>query len=97
MHAAARGFLDARKLVGERAINAGDAYFELTKEEKVARADALGVDVFIDDLPEILKMPGFPAGMRAILFDPEGHFPDGAGFERHANWASITSALLGKP
>lgn len=97
MHAAARGFLSAQSLVGEGAIGAGDAYFEVTKDEKVARAKALGVDVFIDDLPEILAMPGFPDGVRAILFDPEGHFPDGKGFERHASWASISSALLGAP
>ncbi len=37
----------------------------------MARAAALKVDVFIDDLPEILEHPGFPAGARAILFDPE--------------------------
>ena len=37
----------------------------------MARAGALKVDVFIDDLPEILEHPGFPAGARGILFDPE--------------------------
>src|SRR6266404_4116929 len=42
--------------------------------DKVARAAALRCEVFVDDLPEILAMPGFPNGMRRILFDPENQF-----------------------
>ncbi len=42
-------------------------FFELTKDEKAARAKQLGLDVFIDDLPEILALPDL-AGMRRILF-----------------------------
>ncbi|MNL71190.1 hypothetical protein D3C87_1963060 [compost metagenome] len=67
----------------------------MTKDSKVARAAALGVDVFIDDLPEILAMPGFPAGMRAVLFDPEAHHATQDAFERHESWTAIRSALLG--
>ncbi len=70
MHSAARGFLESNKLVGPGGVDASNIFFELTKEEKVARAKTLGVDVFIDDLPEILSMRGFPEGVRAILFDP---------------------------
>ncbi|MGE3303647.1 MAG: hypothetical protein AB7M12_11095 [Hyphomonadaceae bacterium] len=92
MHASARGFLDAQGLGVE-------AFFELTKEEKIARAAALRVDAFIDDLPEILAMPGLPAQARALLFDPEGRFPggrwNGRVFEAHRDWASIAAALLG--
>ena len=95
MHAAARGFLAARGFAGVQGVRPENTFFELTKEEKVARAATLGVDVFVDDLPEILSMQGFPAGLRAILFDPDSHHLDGKGFERHANWASIQSALLG--
>ena len=95
MHAAARGFLAARGFAGVQGVRPENTFFELTKEEKVARAATLGVDVFVDDLPEILSMQGFPAGLRAILFDPDSHHLDGKGFERHASWASIQSALLG--
>ena len=36
----------------------------------------LNCEVFIDDLPEDPVLGrAFPAGLRAILFDPEGHFP----------------------
>jgi 5'(3')-deoxyribonucleotidase len=69
------------------------AYFELTKPEKVARAAALNVDVFIDDLPEILGMAGWREGTRKILFDPENHFPDEP-YERYASWEAIQHALL---
>src|SRR5258706_8776288 len=76
MHAAARGFLAAPGLVGDDAsqIDRASVFFELTKEDKVARVAALNCDVFVDDLPEILVMPGFPDGIRRILFDPQNQF-----------------------
>lgn len=96
MHAAARGFLSDRGLVGAgRAQVAPDnVFFELTKDEKIARVQALDCQIFIDDLPEILAMTGFPHGMRKILFDPEHRFDlpasEGASFERRSSWAEIT-------
>src|SRR5450755_2131325 len=76
MHASARDFLNTRGLVGPGAgqIDPAQVFFEVTKDEKVARACALRCDMFIDDLPEILAMPGFPEGMRKVLFDPENQF-----------------------
>jgi hypothetical protein len=101
LHEAARGFLSVQKLVHADTglFEPESVFFELTKEAKVARVAALGCDVFIDDLPEILAMDGYPPGLRAILFDPEGHYGDGTwndrAFERHGSWASIAAALLG--
>jgi hypothetical protein len=101
MHAAARGFLEARRILGagDGQIPKGNEFFELTKEEKVARAASLGVEVFIDDLPEILALPAWPSRMRAILFDPDGRFRgrarEGGSFERYADWDEIRAALLG--
>jgi hypothetical protein len=70
-----------------------EIHFELTKEAKVARIAGLGCSLFIDDLPEILAMPGFPATTRGILFDPDDSYPDGVWgehrFERCRDWASI--------
>jgi hypothetical protein len=97
MHAAARAFLAAQGIVGDGGVPASQVFFEATKEEKVARAAALACEAFIDDLPEILAMPGFPAGLRAILFDPENHFADLGRFERHVSWRGIGAALLGAP
>ena len=39
-------------------INEADVYFELTKQEKLARISGLSLDFFIDDLPEILLADG---------------------------------------
>jgi hypothetical protein len=94
MHEAARGFLAAQQLIGSGALDPGHVIFALTKEEKVAEAARIGCDVFIDDLPEILAMPGFPAGFRAILFDPDGHFREQRQFERHASWHEIAASLF---
>jgi hypothetical protein len=99
MHAAARGFLLAQHIVCDNGVAPENVFFELTKEEKVARAAQLGVDVFIDDLPEILAMSGWPQPLRAILFDPDGQASSLAQnkprFECYASWAAIRRALLG--
>ena len=98
LHEAARGFLEANGFLGAAMIVPEDAFFELTKENKVARAAALDLEVFVDDLPEILKMPGFPSGMRRILFDPRDTLAaqaEAAGLERHRDWRSVAGALLG--
>jgi hypothetical protein len=98
MHAAARGFLTDRGLMGSGAtqIAPESVFFELTKDEKVARARALGCEAFIDDLPEILAMSGFPDGMRKVLFDPENQFAGSTNvkaFDRHASWTEISADL----
>ena len=102
LHEAAHGFLAHRSLVDpvRGGIPKDRAFFELTLSEKVARIDALLLDAFIDDLPELLAEETFPARCRAILFDPDGHASDGAWkgrrFERHAHWDDIAAALLGR-
>ena len=99
MHAAARGFLSAHGLMGEGAlqIDPSRVFFELTKEEKIARAAVIGCEIFIDDLPEILTMPGFPDGMRRILFDPTNQFAGVAesmgNLDRRLSWALIAADL----
>jgi hypothetical protein len=93
LHEAARGFLAARGFDVP-------AHFELTLAEKIGRIAALGCDAFIDDLPELLAEPSFPQSTRKILFDPDGHAPDGLWkghrFERHGDWGGIAVALLGR-
>ncbi|WP_257170491.1 hypothetical protein [Bradyrhizobium sp. SRS-191] len=97
MHAAARGFLTDRGLMGSAhgQISPDRVFFELTKDEKVARAHALACEVFVDDLPEILAMTGFPEGMRKVLFDPENQFVTKATpYERRASWAEIAADVV---
>jgi hypothetical protein len=98
LHAAARGFLNARSLVGgaSEQIDPADVFFELTKEAKVARVAALGCEVFIDDLPEIFVSPDFPALARRILFDPADQFAELARqrkLDRCGSWTEIAAEL----
>ena len=43
-----------------------------TREEKVSCISDLCCLAFLDDLPEVLQAPGFPAETVGILFDPSG-------------------------
>lgn len=101
LHEAARGFLRAQGLMSapDAPFLAGNVHFELTKEAKVARIAAVGCDIFIDDLPEILSLPGFPPEMRAILFDPDGHYPvgewQGSTFQTYRTWHDLAAAHFG--
>lgn len=101
LHAAARGFLEARGLAGAGAgrIAHERIFFEASKEAKIARARALDVDVFIDDLPEILTMPGLPDAVRAILFDPHRSHPQGIDGRPDIavarNWDEVAETVLG--
>lgn len=63
LHEAARNFIQTQQLDIE-------SYFEQSKDEKVQRIISLACDVFIDDLPEFLELPGLPGNLRKILFDP---------------------------
>ena len=71
-----------------------NVFFELTKEEKVARVVAIGCQVFIDDLPEIFALKGFSEGMRGILFDRQNSYSD-LPIERYSNWDAVQKALIG--
>jgi hypothetical protein len=99
MHAAAREFLAARSLMGDppAQIEPSRVFFELTAEAKIARAAALGCDMFVDDLPEILAMPGFPPAMRRVLFDPDNRFAgiadDMGNLCRRTSWPDIAAEL----
>ncbi len=97
LHDAARSFLEAKQIV--TAARVPSVFFELTLDEKVERITSEKCDVFVDDLPELLGHEQFPKDVRGILFDPDNHFPgglvDGATYEAHPDWRSISKALLG--
>jgi Phosphotransferase enzyme family len=72
LHAAARAWVEKHlRKDGIALVPATQVFFELTKEEKLARIAAFGCDIFIDDLPEILQATAFPTRARRVLFDPE--------------------------
>ena len=71
LHEAASQWIRQNLLAdGKPLIDPANIFFELTKEEKLARIGNFGCDLFIDDLMEILFAPGFPNDVDRILFDP---------------------------
>jgi uncharacterized HAD superfamily protein len=83
LHAFARSWIESVKLP------VADLFFEESKEAKVARIESLGCDLFIDDLPEVLDHPGFPATTRKILFDPGCSHSLQPDIASAATWAEI--------
>jgi len=70
------------------------AFFELTKEAKLARIGATGCTHFIDDLPEFLAEASFPANSRRILFDPNQLYVSETRFDRAGSWQELATKLL---
>ena len=98
LHEAAHTFLTAHGFYETAAtgLSPDSVYLELTKQSKLDRIGALGCDVFVDDLPEFLGEPTFPAKPRKILFDPADANTDRADYTRVTAWAQIASLVLGK-
>ena len=72
LHQAAKLWVDSHLIFQSNPLFTSEhIFYELTKEKKIERARSLECDVFIDDLPEILAMPGFHELTKKILFDPE--------------------------
>ena len=94
LHDSAIGFLKDHFLVSESGIAIGNVYFEETKDKKIDRINALNIDVFIDDLPEILEMKKFSDVCRRILFDPHENHSANRACERFCSWYAIKEALL---
>jgi hypothetical protein len=99
LHAAARDWLETYGFHDPERIGlARDrVFFDLTKEEKLRRIAEQQCTHFIDDLPEIFDAPAFPAGVRKILFDPQGANADYSGAQRVESWQAMDGVLLDEP
>lgn len=96
LHLAARGWLSSVGLAGtpQSPVPANHLFFELTKQAKLQRIAELECDWFIDDLPELLTDPGFPATVGRILFDPHHQSPANATeILRFHDWGNVTSLI----
>ncbi len=97
LHDVARGWVETFLLdESEPLIDPERVFFEFTKEEKIARIDQESCDYFIDDLPEILNMTGFPTSTGGILFDPEAQHIDAIVSERIESWQIINDFFEAK-
>jgi hypothetical protein len=94
LHSAARSWvaerLQSAGLFGE---TDGRVNFLETRQEKVARIAELGCQAFLDDLPEVLEAPGFPATATGILFDPTGSNTAPEGQHRISSWPELSAVL----
>jgi hypothetical protein len=76
LHSAARAWLEKEDFWAPAfGMRPEHAFFEPTKELKLARIASERCVAFIDDLPEILLAPLFPTTVQKYLFDPEGIHP----------------------
>jgi hypothetical protein len=79
LRAAALDWLGAWGCFDRLGFERGDVWFEDDRDAKIARITALTLDLFIDDLPEVIHHPGFPASTRGIVLD---------------DWARVTQQVL---
>ncbi|MBI2839860.1 MAG: haloacid dehalogenase-like hydrolase [Acidobacteria bacterium] len=68
--------------------------FELTKERKLERIREARCTHFVDDLPEFLCDPEFPAGVQRILFDPHRRNPGSSCFRQAVSWPELEHLLF---
>lgn len=94
LHASARRWLESNGVFERIGLPPSRVFFELTKDDKLARISTEGCTVFIDDLPELLGEPAFPKGVRRVLFDPYGTQSERRDIERAESWAALTRMLL---
>jgi hypothetical protein len=95
LHAAARDWLARHGFHDPAGIGLPVewVFFEETKEAKLVRIAAVGCTHFIDDLPELLTHPLFPAHVRRILFDPHAATPLPADTSRLSAWSQAAAVL----
>jgi hypothetical protein len=96
LHAAALNFLNDWQIIRVDRLMSDKILFEPTKEAKVAKISSEKIDIFIDDLLDILNADGFPHFTRGILFDPDEKYKSHMlAQSRFSSWQEISRELLG--
>ena len=92
---AALNWMDTTGFFLSSSLTPGDVYFEPTRDSKVDRIADLGCTVFIDDLIEVFREPGFPIGVTKILFSPtDGVEEPSLDFTVASSWNAISELVL---
>lgn len=91
----ARAWLAARGVLapGPGGIRPDEVFLEESKADKLQRIARARCAAFVDDLPEFLAEPAFPAGVRRVLFDPERRAAPDPRWLAVAGWAELSSHL----
>lgn len=93
LHQAARDWLKHHGFFEGLEFSPDEVFFELTKEDKLARIGKLGCEYFIDDLPEFLLEPTFPEKVKRILFDPADSAKADKRYQKIKFWPEIIEIL----
>ena len=88
----------AREWLARRGFFAADGFaldpdrihFEETRDAKIRRIAAIGCDVFVDDLAEVLQHEGFPSGVHAIWFAADRPAESESDLISCRSWREIT-------
>lgn len=94
LHQVAQQWIKDMGLLQDASLSSSCVHFELTPQAKLSRIVKQQCDVFIDDLPEFLLHPEFPAGIERILFDPSGFHLAEPCFRRTGSWEQITDWVV---
>jgi hypothetical protein len=93
LHAAARTWLASNGFIGNDTIAPVNVYFETSRLAKLNRIRALGANLAIDDLVEVLTDSKFPPGVRRWLFDPGSQRGSLEDIEIFGSWDAMNEEL----
>ena len=97
LHVAAMNWIrNHLSMNGEFFISVEHIFFELTKQDKIARIADFVCDIYIDDLPEILLARDFPILTQRLLFDPENYhlISDNTKIKHFVSWENIADYVF---
>ncbi|MDA1049981.1 MAG: hypothetical protein O3C40_05810 [Planctomycetota bacterium] len=89
LHAAARAWLASNVMLPE-----ANVFLEVSLEDKLQRIAEQHCDLFVDDLPELLLHPGFPAEVERVCFDPANRCIE-TDLQRVTAWSELTARWFG--
>lgn len=91
---AAVAFLDKRGFFAADgfALRRERVFFEETRSAKLARIAAIQCDIFIDDLPEVLLDPAFPARTERLWFANGQPASECPGLQAYDTWDALARA-----
>ena len=95
LRTAALQWLQTKRIVGEMSaqIKPDAVYFCHTQDEKILKINELKLDVFVDDLEEVLNNQMLSSAVRRILFSVNSEVK--SKYECHYSWREISQATLG--
>lgn len=96
LRGAAMGWMEAQGFFTDQgfSMTPGNVHFASSRSEKLGRIADLKCDVFVDDLEEVLEDPGFPGGVRRILFSSQGATTNDVPYHVCRDWRSVEEVVF---